>query len=312
MRPCSVVTRSGECIDRIYVIAADEWLYYWGPYPDSEMTPGFVVDVRDIAEISESPYRLPAGLAEQLYRMGETGMGYYEFTLFLQDGRRIGCQTGNAVDFPPLPSDAVGADVVRVERGLANAEVTKDAPPYKVAFFEKEPGETRAPHVEWAAAVEQWSSTPEEDRRGHLSSEVDERLGVLADELRRWLDLAAAGGDSARQQADLQRFLLAEEPSFRLALEGASWMTLSDQEAGYLSRHPDLDAILPAELDLATRALDEARVGPPGPEFQQPDFSEAQIKALIRILIFARYVVDTSFLPAPGRLGDRAGRSPAS
>lgn len=47
-----------------------------------------------------------------MYEAGESLMGGFFFTLILADGRRLPCETGNAVDFVELPSAVSREDIV--------------------------------------------------------------------------------------------------------------------------------------------------------------------------------------------------------
>lgn len=70
-----------------------------------------------VKRIFSSPSRLPALLANKLYRGGETSMGGTSFALILRDGRRIPVLTGNAVDFPEYPPEVKPSDIVDVIHG---------------------------------------------------------------------------------------------------------------------------------------------------------------------------------------------------
>lgn len=101
-RPCRVVLNHGHVIDRVYVIEAMAYIRTWGVWPDED--PGkHGISIDDVASIEESPARLPARLANKMYAAGESAMGGCIFTLILNDGRRIVCGTGGAVDVPGLP-----------------------------------------------------------------------------------------------------------------------------------------------------------------------------------------------------------------
>ena len=70
--------------------------------------------MEDVVEVQESPTRLPAKFANEIYRSGESGMGYTTFTVVFADGMRQACATGNAVDFIRYPSGKLPKDVVAV------------------------------------------------------------------------------------------------------------------------------------------------------------------------------------------------------
>ena len=295
--PCSVVTRRGELFDRVYLVAADEWIYLWGYWPDRRS----IIRLEDIIEIHESRFRLPASLANALYSTGETTIAGYEFTLLLRDDRRIGCQMGGAIDFPPLPAGVIGRDVVTVEPGLDRAEVVLSEPGHMFAFFEKQPDEPRAPSFSLEIADVDDAPTPEDERRGHLKDPADAGVLALAAELRRLRD---SDEDDRLRDASLRRLLVRYEPGVRLALEAASWVYAGGHAEGYLARHADLEPMEGNSVSLAVQALDRAKGisrtdgGPT--DFGPKNFSSAQIDALIRALDFSKYVVDTSFLPSAG------------
>ena len=98
-RPCRVTLKDGISNDFVYVVEAAPYIKYWGVWPTEDRAK-HALDLRDVSEIQDSPFRLPAKLATTLYKQGESGMGYTIFTLILKDGSRLACATGNAVDFP--------------------------------------------------------------------------------------------------------------------------------------------------------------------------------------------------------------------
>src|SRR5215218_6564247 len=94
---------TGAVRDFVYVVDAERYIPAWGIWPEDDPAKDSV-PVSDVQGIEESPYRLPAELANKLYDAGESGMGYAAFTLVLRDGRRLPYVTGNAVNFPALPA----------------------------------------------------------------------------------------------------------------------------------------------------------------------------------------------------------------
>src|SRR5262249_23689908 len=72
------------------------------------------VPLSRVRSIRESPLRLPATLANQLYSAGESGMGYTVFTVEFADGSTRAYVTGNAVDFIEPPPGCRAQDAVRV------------------------------------------------------------------------------------------------------------------------------------------------------------------------------------------------------
>jgi hypothetical protein len=112
-RPCLVTLRDGRRRDFVYVQEVEEYLRYWGVLPDDDEGKRSV-DFREVVAVEESPNRLPVDIANRLYDRGESGMGYYTFTLILQDGSEIVCLTGGAVDFVELPQGVSVGDVTGV------------------------------------------------------------------------------------------------------------------------------------------------------------------------------------------------------
>lgn len=105
--PCRVTLKSGEVLDRVYLVERAAFRRMWG---ESEAT----VTVADVELIEDSPFRLPAQWANVLYEAGESGMGYTVFTARLRDGSTLPFVVGNAVDFPNWPPGVESRDVVDV------------------------------------------------------------------------------------------------------------------------------------------------------------------------------------------------------
>ncbi len=103
MRPCSLMLKDGRRIDRVICIEEakafheDDWIH-----------------PAEIQSLAESPYRLPARLAEKLYDFGESGPGFYLFTIELTNGDSFVCTTGPIADFPPLPRGVTCSDIADV------------------------------------------------------------------------------------------------------------------------------------------------------------------------------------------------------
>ena len=111
--PCEVVLRDGSVRDRVYLCEAQPWFDHWGVWPDDD--PGkSSVAINDVMEVRDSPSRLPARFANELYQAGESGMGYTIFTVHFDDGASAAYLTGNAVDFITYPGGQGTSNVVRV------------------------------------------------------------------------------------------------------------------------------------------------------------------------------------------------------
>jgi hypothetical protein len=111
--PCRAVLKSGEACDTVYIVSENPYIKYWGVYPENDRGKRWI-KMEDIAEVAESPIRLPAQFANEIYRNGESGMGYTIFTVVFSDGSRQAYGMGNAVDFVRYPNGKGPKDVVAV------------------------------------------------------------------------------------------------------------------------------------------------------------------------------------------------------
>ncbi len=112
--PCQVTLRSGDIVDRVYVVEAESYRRAWGIKPQED--PGKdSVSLEEVIALRESPSRLAAHLANKVYSAGESGMGYSLFVVVMRDGTRLPFVVGNAVDFPAWPSGVDPRDAVDVE-----------------------------------------------------------------------------------------------------------------------------------------------------------------------------------------------------
>ena len=112
--PCRVTLRSGPVLDTVYIEPEKPYLRAWGVYPEDDKAKRWV-RIEDILTVEDSPTRLPARFANEIYRAGESGMGYTIFTVVFADGERQAYSTGNAVDFIRYPEGKGFGDVVAVE-----------------------------------------------------------------------------------------------------------------------------------------------------------------------------------------------------
>lgn len=94
-RPCAVTMKDGTIHERAYLVESLTCysdLSWW-------------LDIRDVADIRESPHRLPAQLAAPLYSSGETSMGAQRYSIEFQDGPVVECVNDlYNCDFPDLPT----------------------------------------------------------------------------------------------------------------------------------------------------------------------------------------------------------------
>jgi hypothetical protein len=104
--PCLATLIDDIKLDCVYLIEADAYVQQWA---NSGRT---VLSLDRVTDIEESPSRLPPKLADKLYRSGESGMGYHVFTIVFDDGSRLPCRTGDAVDFVEMPNEFAGRKIV--------------------------------------------------------------------------------------------------------------------------------------------------------------------------------------------------------
>jgi hypothetical protein len=111
--PCRVTLRDGRILDTVYIEPEMPYLRWWGVYPEDDRGKRFV-KIEDVVKVEDSPTRLPARFANQIYDHGESGMGYTIFTVVFSDGERQAYGTGNAVDFIRYPNGKGPNDVAGV------------------------------------------------------------------------------------------------------------------------------------------------------------------------------------------------------
>ena len=109
-RPCSITLKDGRTLPCVYVVDAQIYINQWGVWPEDDQGKQ-KVRIEEVSSIIESPLRLPARFANELYQAGESGMGYCLFTLVFFDGSKQAYVTGNALDFVDLPSGKTQADI---------------------------------------------------------------------------------------------------------------------------------------------------------------------------------------------------------
>ncbi len=112
-RPCLVTLKDGRKLDCVYVVPEEPYINLWGVFPEDDSGKNSV-EIENVSEITDSPSKLPAKIANKIYEAGESGMGYCVFTLVFTDCSTQAYVTGNAVDFVPLPSDKFAGDILDV------------------------------------------------------------------------------------------------------------------------------------------------------------------------------------------------------
>jgi len=137
--PCHVVLKSGETFDTVYIVAEKPYLKYWGVDPEDDHAKRWI-RIEDVAEVQDSLTRLPAQFADEIYKNGESGMGYTIFTVVFADGLRQPCVTGNAVDFICYPLGKGPKDVAAVipHEGRRDDSLVK-APEWYWCLYSEQP-----------------------------------------------------------------------------------------------------------------------------------------------------------------------------
>ncbi|HTU51936.1 MAG TPA: hypothetical protein VMF56_15195 [Acidobacteriaceae bacterium] len=111
--PCRVTLRDGKVLDTVYIEPEMPYMRSWGVYPEDDRGKRSV-KIEDVVTVEDSPARLPARFANQIYDHGESGMGYTIFTIVFSDGDQQACSTGGAVDFIRYPNGKRPNDVAAV------------------------------------------------------------------------------------------------------------------------------------------------------------------------------------------------------
>jgi hypothetical protein len=135
-RPCAVRLKDGSKVDRVYIADAQPWFQQWGVWPEEDGGKSSL-DIRSVAQIMDSPSRLPAKFANELYEAGESGMGYTIFTVRFRDGSFIVVGTGNAIDFIDYPKGQSPDTVVGVVPHLGRDDPNiRTGPEYRWCLFD--------------------------------------------------------------------------------------------------------------------------------------------------------------------------------
>jgi hypothetical protein len=114
LRPCSARLHDGTFSECVYFITANaaERLFGFGGGLERPCIP-----LEQVASVAESPKRLPASFANQIYRAAETHNSCYLFTLVFSRWRRRGYLVLGPVDFLFFPRGQGPSDVKGVLHG---------------------------------------------------------------------------------------------------------------------------------------------------------------------------------------------------
>ena len=86
----------------MYFLEENDFLKLWGKTPETDFEHKHVA-VGDISAIEESRFRLPAKFANEVYRAGESGMGWFDFTLVFTRWCWRNYMVGSFIDFLEYP-----------------------------------------------------------------------------------------------------------------------------------------------------------------------------------------------------------------
>ena len=100
--PCRATLVDGSEIDYVYLAEASVWYKRWGVWPEEDDGKRSL-DLMLVDSLKDSPSRLPAEFAQQLYSAGESGVGYTIFTVEFSDGSKQAYHAGGAIDFVRYP-----------------------------------------------------------------------------------------------------------------------------------------------------------------------------------------------------------------
>ena len=134
--PCALRLIDGTFLERVFLVPFSSSKQ---PTVDSNWVP-----IREIAAILPSPSRLPAGFASQILASGESGPGYFVFTLVFSWWRRRQYLTSmiDFVKYPPLTGpSSVKAVLPGVGRFSRNQRLN-DSKVHFCAFALPEPDTT--------------------------------------------------------------------------------------------------------------------------------------------------------------------------
>lgn len=100
-------------VDALYLAPSLAYLRQWGIYPEDDKGKQWI-PLEWLDHVEPSPLRLPAPFANSLYQRGETGLGYYIFTIIFHDGTQQTCISGSTLDFVQYPLGKGPKDVQEV------------------------------------------------------------------------------------------------------------------------------------------------------------------------------------------------------
>ena len=133
--PCAVTLDDGSELEGVYIVEYEPYFLLWGITPEKD--PGKQsIPIDRVVAIRESSDRLPPKLAEKLYKTGESGMGYYVFTVRFSGGSRQAYVMGNAVDFITPPKGLTAAAARKVYPHVGRDASPQEGPDYYWCLYQ--------------------------------------------------------------------------------------------------------------------------------------------------------------------------------
>src|SRR5882724_9244574 len=137
--PCDARLHDGTIIERVYVVSEIPYIKHWGVYPENDPAKSSI-SINDVASLIASPSRLPPQFANEVYRAGESGMGYSVFTVVFSRWFGIRPQrqaylTGGAVDFIEYPSGMGPKNVKAILPHVGRDASPRSCPKYSWCLY---------------------------------------------------------------------------------------------------------------------------------------------------------------------------------
>ena len=114
LHPCAAELNDGTSLECVYFMTAATSRRLLGREGPASFPDRYWISQHDVASIAESPVRLPARFANEIYGAGETHYGCYIFTLIFSRWVRRGYLVGGFIDFLDFPRGHGPSDVKEV------------------------------------------------------------------------------------------------------------------------------------------------------------------------------------------------------
>ncbi len=131
--PCSVILNNGQFQDYVYIVDRNIFIKTWGYNPEEEKAKRFI-KINDIADIRESPSRLPSHITNKLNKSGETKMGSVIATYVFSDATKLSLI--NAHDFIEYPDRKTANDLIDVIPHKWDKDNLKTGPQFYYSIYD--------------------------------------------------------------------------------------------------------------------------------------------------------------------------------